>query len=346
MSNPAPSNPVGVIDAHTHLVPRLLPRGVDDLPRPWVRCIDQSRAQLVAGGRIVRELDHRSWDIDARLQVMDEESVAMQVVSPMPELLTPWLPARETHEVASHVNEAIAKLVGRRTDRFLGLGMVSLQDPDAAVRQLESIRTMGLSGVELPAEVAGQRLGHERFAQFFAEVARRGLVAFVHPIRPPDTGLATLPAADVLVGYPLQTGLAVVDLATAPTALSATNLKLLFAHGGGVAAALLNRCAHAWQVLPDIKGALPTNPIEVARKFHYDTLVYDGAAIRYLADTFGAGRLLVGSDFPFALRERHPGRALVECGLGEAERRRMQRENALELFSSSCVPGPLPRPTP
>jgi hypothetical protein len=38
------------------------------------------------------------------------------------------------------------------------------------------------------------------------------------------------------------------------------------------------------------------SPIELARRFYYDSLVFDRRAIRYLADLFGTDRLLVGSD--------------------------------------------------
>jgi hypothetical protein len=36
----------------------------------------------------------------------------------------------------------------------------------------------------------------------------------------------------------------------------------------------------------------------MARRFYYDSLVFDLRAIRYLADLFGPDRLLVGSDYP------------------------------------------------
>ena len=334
--------PPGVIDAHAHLVPRVLPRVATALSRPWVRCMDETRAQLVADERTVRDLDHRCWDVTARITTMDEESVAMQVVSPMPELLTPWLPARDTQDIARYVNEAIATLVSLRPDRFLGLGMVSLQDPDAASRQLEAIRDMGLSGVEVPADVAGTRLSDGVLRPFLAEIERQELTVFVHPLRPLDLGLA-FPAADALVGYPMQTGRAVVDLASAQVLESLPRLKLLFAHGGGVAATLLKRCAHGWRVVPAVRAALPIDPLEVARCFYYDTLLYDAASIRFLADTFGTDRLLVGSDFPFALREAHPGHLLAAAGISEDARRLMQRETALRLFNSR---GGLARPSP
>jgi aminocarboxymuconate-semialdehyde decarboxylase len=333
----------GTIDTHTHLVPRVLPRSATALARPWVKCIDDRSAQLVADERVVRELDHRCWDMAARLEVMDAESVAAQVVSPMPELLTPWLSAGDTLEIAAHVNEAIAELVSRRPDRFIGLGMVGLQDAEAAARQLESIRAQGLSGVEVPADISGALLSEKRFEVFLSEIERHSLTIFVHPIRPPDPGIATLPAADVLVGYPMQTGRAVVDLASAGITESFPRLKLLFAHGGGVAAPLLNRCSHGWHAVPGIQAASARDPLDVARAFYFDTLVYDAAAVRYLAATFGADRLMVGSDFPFVMREKFPGRLLAQTGLGEEALRSMRRDNALALFKANddqCRPSP------
>jgi aminocarboxymuconate-semialdehyde decarboxylase len=45
------------------------------------------------------------------------------------------------------------------------------------------------------------------------------------------------------------------------------------------------------------------SPLEYARRFWYDSLVFDKRAIRYLIDLLGQDRLLVGSDFPAMPRE-------------------------------------------
>jgi len=49
-------------------------------------------AAVMIGGQGVRKIDARSWDVDRRLADMVEDGTDMQVLSPMPELLSHWLP--------------------------------------------------------------------------------------------------------------------------------------------------------------------------------------------------------------------------------------------------------------
>jgi aminocarboxymuconate-semialdehyde decarboxylase len=62
------------------------------------------------------------------------------------------------------------------------------------------------------------------------------------------------------------------------------------------------------------------SPLELARRFYYDSLVFDRRAIRYLADIFGPDRLLVGSAYPAMGREQPIARTLRTMGLSDAER--------------------------
>jgi aminocarboxymuconate-semialdehyde decarboxylase len=322
----------GVIDVHTHMVPRTLPAGAQGSQRPCIHCTSADHAQLIVDGRVLRELDSRSWDVDARIAVMDSEGVAMQVVSPMPELLTHWLPYAEHHEIAQHVNGAIAGMVSRRPDRFIGLGMVGVQEPEKAAKELESVRAMGLAGVEVATDAGGCLLGHERFGPLMSAADELGLCMFVHPVRPPRTDVDSLPAADVLVGYPLQSGMAVVNSVFADVPGKYPRVKVIFSHGGGVAASLLVRCSQGWRAVGSVNAALHADPLAVARNFHFDTLVYDRRTLQYLIDLFGATQLLVGSDFPFALREPWPGRMLGELPIGESDRALIRSGNAHRLF--------------
>jgi aminocarboxymuconate-semialdehyde decarboxylase len=50
------------------------------------------------------------------------------------------------------------------------------------------------------------------------------------------------------------------------------------------------------------------SPVAYARRFFYDSLVFDRRALRYLID-------LVGSDFPAMPREEPPGRTLRPMNL-------------------------------
>jgi len=59
----------------------------------------------------------------------------MQALSPMPELLSYWLPAKDAQLLIRYVNDEIASMVARFPKRFCGLGAVPLQDVELAVRE-------------------------------------------------------------------------------------------------------------------------------------------------------------------------------------------------------------------
>ena len=51
-------------------------------------------------------------------------------------------------------------------------------------------------------------------------------------------------------------------------------------------------------------------------KLYTDSLVHDEAALRYLLQTMGTEKVLLGSDYPFPLGEAHPGKlvdSLQDC---------------------------------
>ncbi|MBO0816393.1 MAG: amidohydrolase family protein, partial [Actinobacteria bacterium] len=103
-------------------------------------------------------------------------------------------------------------------------------------------------------------------------------------------------------------------------------LRLAFSHAAGGFPLMLTRAQWFWGRTwneepppPDRPEAAPWaaahGPAELARRFYYDSLVFDRRAIRYLIDMLGADRLLVGSDFPAMPREEPAGRTLASMGL-------------------------------
>src|SRR5690606_35476863 len=71
------------------------------------------------------------------------------------------------------------------------------------------------------------------------------------------------------------------------------------------------------------------SPLEIARRFYYDSMVFDHRAIRYLVDLLGADRLLVGSDFPAMLREDPVARTLRSMELPDDAWQDISWRNAL-----------------
>jgi aminocarboxymuconate-semialdehyde decarboxylase len=76
----------------------------------------------------------------------------------------------------------------------------------------------------------------------------------------------------------------------------------------------------AWNEEPAVpeRAVMPgdgPSPLQYARRFYYDSLVFDRRALRYLIDLLGSGRLLVGSDFPAIPREEPAARTLRSMDL-------------------------------
>jgi aminocarboxymuconate-semialdehyde decarboxylase len=94
-------------------------------------------------------------------------------------------------------------------------------------------------------------------------------------------------------------------------------LRIAFSHGGGAMAMLLPRLVHAWHKLPKAEE-LKESPAATARRFFYDQLVFDPAAVRFLIERFGASQIVLGSDYPFTMGDLDPVGALERAEVDDA----------------------------
>jgi aminocarboxymuconate-semialdehyde decarboxylase len=285
-------------------------------------------ARLLVSGP-VRFTARQVWfDAERRLAASAASGVDAEVVSPFPPLLNYALPAHPGRDLARWVGEYIAGLCAAAPGRIYGLGTVPLQDPDLAAASLAEIRELGLAGVEIASSVAGVSLGDARFLGFFEEASRLGLAVFVHAMPVPSDRLPGPATATFGVG--VEGSLAAAALMAGGVAEACPSLRLAFSHGAGGFPLQLPRAQWFWgrtwnEEPPGERGpeaapwAAATGPAELARRFWYDSLVFDRRAIRYLIDMLGADRLLVGSDFPAMPREEPAGRTLLSMELSQAE---------------------------
>ena len=115
-------------------------------------------------------------------------------------------------------------------------------------------------------------------------------------------------------------------------------LKLCFAHGGGSFAFLLGRVDNAWRERDIVREDCPHLPSSYVDRFSVDSAVFDTRALQLLVDVMGDERVLLGSDYPYPLGEKHVG-SLIERHptLGEHAKRRMLGENAAGFFGLTAL---------
>jgi aminocarboxymuconate-semialdehyde decarboxylase len=126
-------------------------------------------------------------------------------------------------------------------------------------------------------------------------------------------------------GFATEVSLAAASLVSGGTAERCPDLRLAFSHGAGGFPLALTRAQWFWSGTwdegpptgspPPLPGRQPRSPSEYARRFYYDTLVFDRRALRYLIDMIGPDRLLIGTDFPAMAREQPAGRTLRSLDL-------------------------------
>jgi aminocarboxymuconate-semialdehyde decarboxylase len=331
---------MSAIDIHTHIVPAEFPpyagkHGGAHWPQTQP-AHDCHHKCVMIDGRNFRTVNEACWDVERRMEAMAAMGIPRQVLSPMPELLSYWLPLDDAEPLIRHVNDTIAGMVARAPDRFIGLGGVPMQDPETATRELERLMRDGFAGVELGSNVNGVALGDPRFEPVFAAAEELNAAVFVHALHPSGKErIVGPPGLMTFIGFPLETAFSIASLITGGTLTRHPRLRLAFSHGGGAFASILPRLAHGWKSKPEFAALMGASPQEHARRLYYDTLVYDPATLGRLIDIFGVTQLCLGTDFPFDIHERHPLEAVSVLKLSESEVRLLHHDNAARFLGAT-----------
>jgi aminocarboxymuconate-semialdehyde decarboxylase len=102
------------------------------------------------------------------------------------------------------------------------------------------------------------------------------------------------------------------------------------------------RSSAAWAGLPGILGRLLANyrldakladPEANLKALWFDTILQDPATLRFVADKVGAGRLMLGSDYPFPIGDLQPRRIVEAAGFTGAARDAIESGTARTLFT-------------
>src|SRR5262249_48873475 len=126
--------------------------------------------EVVAG-----PLGPRFIDLDARLAAMDEQGVAVHVLS-LTQPMVYWAGRDLAHALAEAFNDALAEAHGKHPQRFHGLAMLPMSEPDLAAREVErAARLPGIRGVYMATAVRDRELSDESFFPVYERIDALGL---------------------------------------------------------------------------------------------------------------------------------------------------------------------------
>ncbi|MGG4454142.1 amidohydrolase family protein [Brevibacillus porteri] len=325
------------VDFHTHIIPEDLPNLAERFHGerwPVLHRTCTCGANIMVGGKVFREVTNQVWDPQKRIHDMQREGVDIQVLSPIPVTFSYWAPAVEAEVMARIQNDFIAETVNQHPNHFIGLGTVPLQDTEVAIREMDRcMHELGLRGIEIGTNVNGNNLDDPGLIPFFEMCQTWDVPLFVHPWE--TLGRERMPRHNLMytVGMPSETALAAASLILGGVIEKFPRLKICFAHGGGSFPYILPRLDQGWKVWPHLR--LTDQPPSVyAKQFYFDSLTYDPLNIQYMMKRFGEDKILMGSDYPFLLRETPPGDVIDHTlELTDGQKRALLGENALRFLN-------------
>jgi len=309
-------NSNGLIDTHAHMIPNVF--------RSYMR---ENNIEGAGGSPFP------DWSPEAAIAITDERSIATAILS----VSAPGVHLGDdasARRAARAVNEAAAKIVRDRPDRFGFFATLTLPDVNGAIAEAAyALDTLQADGVILLANASGRYLGDPDFVPLFAELAKCSAVVFVHPTELPGPSVPGIPsfAADFL----LDTTRAALSLAASGVIDRYSRLRIILSHAGGFLPYAAYRMA---VVAGPTDTPMPTRfalGLATLKRFYFDVALSSSrVALPSLLAFAEPDHVTYDSDWPWAPTEAVDQFAgeLQRYPLADLQRASIERGTAEQLF--------------
>lgn len=323
------------IDMHNHVVPQSVVDAIRANPERFGTRIEErdGKSFFNVHGRMA-PLFPEFFDVDAKIAWMDRVGLDMAGISVGPPIYFYNLKPEAGLESARLANDGIAQMVAKHPTRLRGMAHLPMQDPDAAITELERVvKEYKFKAVELGTSIEGSPLSDQKFRKVLKAIEQKGLFIFAHPYQCLAKGWMDDYYLQNFIGFPLDTTMMVAHLMFSGALDELKKLKVLLAHGGGYVPYQIGRFAHGHKVRgePKVNNASP--PRELFKRFYFDMLLHDPQAVRHLISMVGADHVVIGTDHPFDMGPDSPiGAVDAIPGLTASEREWVCELTAKGLF--------------
>ena len=298
------------------------------------------------GAHVWKDLGHRLVDFqDTRLRFMDETGVEIMIASLNAPAIQGIPDVKRAVELARRANDVLAEEVAKRPDRFVGVAALAMQDPEAAIAELErSVKELGFKGalVNGYSQVAGStkpiHYDLPQYRPFWRAVEKLDVPFYLHP-RPPMPGVSPLyDGHPWLFGpswsFAAETSLHAMRLIGSGLFDECPRLQIILGHLGEGLPFYLWRIDNRnnWMKAPHKYAAKKPVADYVHANFHVTTSGHFSTPA--LVDTIaeiGADRVMYSVDYPFE-DFGDAAQWFDKAEISEADRRKIGRTNALKLF--------------
>ena len=317
-----------VIDTHAHVVPGSLIETLRAERRmfPSIRLHDGAMPRMeFAGGGPGRPIQPRLWDLAQRRDWLEQTRVDRQLVGGWTDVYGYDLPGAEGADWARLYNEHMRRDAAG-LNQLTALATVPLQDGALAARVLEEALDSGFKGAMIATQPkgVGGNLDDPSLDPFWEVASARQVAIFLHP--------HYICGDERLADYDLVNAVGrLTDTTIAGHLTRFPGVSLVLSHAGGALPYALGRLKRNHAIHPDY-----ADPAEGFRRLYFDTVMFEPGALRFLCDTVGADKIMLGSDYPFGIGDPEPRRIVDEASLTEAERQAILGKTAARIFHIDC----------
>ena len=327
------------VDLHSHVIPpAIIDAARADPERFGVKIEERDgKLQLDRPGHRSIEVLQAFHDVEAKIESMDRMKLDISAISVAPPAFFYSLPPENGLAAARLCNDGIAQMVAKYPARLRGMATLPMQDPDAAIAELERVvKEYKFKAVEVGTTVEGKQLADPRFRTVLKTIEQLGCFLFAHPYTCIAKGGMDAYNLMILMGYPLDTTIMLAHLMLSGAIDDLPKLRILLAHGGGFMPYQIGRFAHGYRTHGYLREQCKTSPDELLNRLYFDALVHDAPTVRYLVDKVGADHVVIGTDHPYDSGPEYPVAEIEKVpGLSAAQRDHICGQTALTLLGEA-----------
>lgn len=328
-----------IVDIHSHVVPSLLFErfeaqrnrfpGVDMTPDTSATGTPAHRFRF-PGTAFTRPVISGLSDLEGRKISMAAQHIDHAALSLWTDLEGYELPPEEGLAWSRFVNDCLRDQLADEPI-FTPLASLPLQDGKLAALVLEEALEQGFGGAMIGTQPFGLRGGNldaPELEPFWAAASSLEAAIYVHPMfvcnepRLADydmtNAVGRIADATIAIGRVVASGL----LQRHP------GVRLVLSHGGAALSLARGRLRRS----NTAAGGIFADPDDGLARVYVDSCVYEPAALSFIVDSFGADRVMLGTDAPMSIAELNPVGLVDSIRLRKTERDAILGDTARRVF--------------
>jgi predicted TIM-barrel fold metal-dependent hydrolase len=280
--------------------------------------------------------DSRWGDIDAHIQMMHANGISKTVLTyPTTDAHVNSLRARE---VSRNYNDALAGIVKRYPDSFIGAAVPPMGDPGEMIDELlRAFEELGLPAISLPTSFKGMYLDAPFFDPVLSIAADRNIPVFVHSQTFDPIGGERIddPLLTPVIRYVFDTTVCIGKMMMEGTLRHYDDTSFIFNYFGGAISLLANRFDATYTMLRSMNFVkdLETAPSVLLKKIYVDTGGETGRAnLLSCLELVDPSHIVWGSDWPAKTAIRESMDSITALNLPAKEKEGIMGLNCASLF--------------